>query len=114
MAYVADLHIHSRFSRACSPQLNVPNLAEWAKLKGIDLLGTSDFLHPLWFAELKSQLKDDGSGFFRLKDDQPLAGSNLPAGRQGIRFVLSVEVSSIYSHKGRVRRVHNIILMPSF
>lgn len=101
MAYVADLHIHSRFSRACSQQLNVPNLAEWAKLKGINLLGTGDFLHPLWFAELKSQLKDDGSGF-------------LVHGASDIRFVLSVEVASIYSHKGRVRRVHNLILLPSF
>ncbi len=101
MAYVADLHIHSRFSRACSQQLNVPNLAEWAKLKGINLLGTSDFLHPLWFAELKSQLKEDDSGF-------------LVHSASGIRFVLSVEISSIYSHKGRVRRVHNLIFLPSF
>ncbi len=107
MAYVADLHIHSRFSRACSPQLNIPNLAEWAKLKGIDLLGTGDFLHPLWFAELKSQLKEDGSGFFRPKDDQPLAGSE-------VKFVLTVEIASIYSHKGRVRRVHNLVFMPDF
>lgn len=102
MAYVADLHIHSRFSRACSQQLNVPNLIAWAKLKGIDLLGTSDFLHPLWFAELKSQLKEDGSGFLSYEKD--------PA----VKFVLSVEVASIYSHKGAVRRIHNLIILPSF
>lgn len=105
MAYVADLHIHSRFSRACSQQLNVPNLVEWAKLKGIDVLGTGDSLHPLWFAELKSQLKDDGSGFMSCQGDQ---------GNQGVRFVLTVEVASIYSHKGAVRRVHNLIILPSF
>lgn len=104
MAYIADLHIHSRFSRACSPQLNIPNLVEWAKYKGINLLGTGDFLHPLWFAELKSQLKEDGSGFLYQ------AGG----GNQGVKFVLSVEVSSIYFHKGKVRRVHNLILLPSF
>ena len=56
MAYVADLHIHSRFSRACSPQLNIPNLLEWAKYKGIDMMGTGDCLHPLWQAELKKDL----------------------------------------------------------
>ena len=102
MAYVADLHIHSRFSRACSQQLNIPNLVMWAKLKGIDLLGTGDFLHPLWFAELKSQLKDDGSGFLIYGKD--------PA----VKFILSVEVASIYSHKGAVRRIHNVIILPSF
>ena len=99
--YVADLHIHSRFSRACSPQLNIPNLVEWAKLKGINLLGTGDFLHPLWLTELKANLKEDGSGLMIYQD-------------QSVKFVLSVEVSSIYSHKGRVRRVHNLVLLPSF
>lgn len=101
MAYVADLHIHSRFSRACSQKLNIPNLVEWAKLKGIDVLGTSDFLHPVWFAELKSQLTEDGSGF-------------LSYGSSDVKFVLTVEVASIYSHKGAVRRVHNLIFLPSF
>lgn len=107
MAYVADLHIHSRFSRACSPQLNIPNLVEWAKLKGIDLLGTGDCLHPLWFAELKNQLKEDGSGFL-------YHGDQGNGGDQGVKFVLSVEISSIYSHKGAVRRVHNLVFLPSF
>ncbi|MBI2019692.1 DNA helicase UvrD [Candidatus Daviesbacteria bacterium] len=102
MAYVADLHIHSRFSRACSQQLNVPNLVSWAKMKGINLLGTGDFLHPLWFAELKSQLKEDGSGFLIYEKDP------------SVKFILTVEVASIYSHKGAVRRVHNLIMLPSF
>lgn len=101
MAYIADLHIHSRFSRACSQQLNVPNLAAWAKTKGINVMGTGDFLHPLWFAELKSQLKDDGSGFMTHNSSD-------------VKFVLTVEVASIYSHKGAVRRIHNLIFMPSF
>lgn len=100
--YVADLHIHSRFSRACSPQLNIPNLVEWAKLKGLDLLGTGDFLHPLWLTELKANLKEDGSGFLSFDS------------AQDIKFVLSVEISSIYSHKGKVRRVHNLVLLPGF
>lgn len=98
MSYIADLHIHSRFSRACSPQLTIPNLAEAAKLKGISLLGTGDFLHPLWFAELKKDLKESGNGLYE---------------HSGVKFVLTVEISSIYSHKGVVRRVHNIIMLPS-
>lgn len=101
MAYVADLHIHSRFSRACSQQLNIPNLVEWAKYKGIELLGTGDFLHPLWFAELKNQLKEDGSGF--LTHD----GSD-------IKFVLTVEIATMYSHKGKGRRLHNLVFLPDF
>ncbi|MBI2039547.1 DNA helicase UvrD [Candidatus Microgenomates bacterium] len=111
MAYVADLHIHSRFSRACSQQLNIPHLVEWAKLKGINVLGTGDFLHPLWLTELKSQLKEDGSGFLN-----PASGE----ARQGrhddsdIKFVLTVEIASMYSDKGRGRRVHNLVFMPDF
>ncbi len=102
MGYVADLHIHSRYSRACSPQLNVPNLVEWGKLKGIDVLGTGDCLHPLWFTELKSQLKENETGFLSYDKD--------PA----VKFVLTVEVASIYSHKGAVRRIHNVIMLSSF
>lgn len=105
MAYVADLHIHSRFSRACSLQLNIPNLVEWGKLKGITLLGTGDFLHPLWLTELKSQLTEDGSGFLKGKGESVKG--------QEIRFVLTVEVASIYSHNGKGRRIHNLIFMPS-
>lgn len=101
MAYIADLHIHSRYSRACSPQLNIPNLATWAKYKGINLLGTGDFLHPLWLAELKSQLKEDGSGF-------------LTHNGSDVKFVLTVEIASIYSQKGKGRRIHNLVFMPDF
>lgn len=101
MAFVADLHIHSRFSRACSQQLNVPNLVEWAKLKGINLLGTGDCLHPLWLAELKSQLKENGSGFLSHQNSD-------------IKFLLTVEVASIYTHKGSGKRIHNLVFLPSF
>ncbi|TSC88072.1 MAG: Mja hyp1 intein [Microgenomates group bacterium Gr01-1014_7] len=106
MAYVADLHIHSRFSRACSQQLNIPNLVEWAKLKGINLLGTGDFLHPLWLTELKHQLKEDGSGFLKGKAESVKG--------EEVRFVLTVEIASMYSHGGRGRRIHNLVFMPGF
>lgn len=98
MSYVADLHIHSRFSRACSPQLTIPNLAQAAKLKGISLLGTGDFLHPLWFAELKRDLKEVGNGFLE---------------HNRTTFALTCEVSLIYSHLGKVRRIHLVIMLPS-
>ena len=100
MSYVADLHTHSRFARACSPALNIPNLSSWGKTKGINLLGTGDFLHPLWLAELKKDLIEDGSGFLSYP------GSDT-------KFVLSVELASIYTEKGKGRKVHNVIIMPS-
>lgn len=98
MPYVADLHIHSRFSRACSPQLTIPNLAKWAKYKGIDLLGTGDFLHPLWLSEIKQHLKPQPSGLHEL---------------DGTKFLLTTEVACIYSHNGRVRRIHILIFLPN-
>ncbi len=101
MAYIADLHIHSRFSRACSQQLNIPNLVEWAKMKGIDVLGTGDFLHPLWFSELKINLTENGSGFLTHKSSD-------------IKFVLTVEIATMYSDKGKGRRLHNLIFLPDF
>lgn len=106
MPYVADLHIHSRFSRACSDQLTIPNLAKWANLKGVDLLGTGDFLHPMWLTEIKHYLQDRGDGIFTLKssDDSTKAA----------KFILTTEVSCIYSQGGKLRRIHTLIFLPSF
>jgi uncharacterized protein (TIGR00375 family) len=100
MKIIADLHLHSKYSRATSTQLSVPNLIKYAKIKGLSLLGTGDCLHPLWLQELKSQLTEDGTGVLKDKD--------------GFGFMLSGEVSSIYSQGGKARRVHNIILLKSF
>ncbi|OGE24323.1 hypothetical protein A2688_00065, partial [Candidatus Daviesbacteria bacterium RIFCSPHIGHO2_01_FULL_38_8] len=93
------LHIHSRFSRACSQEINIPNLSKWAKFKGIDLIGTGDFLHPMWFAELKKYLKEGASGIHDF---------------EGTKFLLTNEISCIYSDKGKTRRIHIVVLMPSF
>lgn len=98
MAYVADLHIHSRFSRACSPQINVTNLAKWARFKGIDLVGTGDFLHPLWRNELKANLKDRGDGLYEF---------------DGIKFLLTCEIACIYTDKGKSRRIHIVVCLPT-
>ncbi|MEA2036662.1 MAG: endonuclease Q family protein [Nanoarchaeota archaeon] len=99
MKIISDLHIHSRFSRATSKALNIENLEKYAKIKGINLLGTGDFTHPEWIKELKSELTDDGSGILKTK--------------QGFPFILQTEVSLIYTQDGKGRRVHNVVLAPS-
>jgi uncharacterized protein (TIGR00375 family) len=99
MEFVADLHIHSKYSRATSRDMDVVNIAAWAKLKGIALMGTGDFTHHLWLEELKSKLEPTGKGLFV---------------HQGIHFILSAEISCIYSKNNRTYRIHNLILAPSF
>lgn len=110
MRVISDLHIHSRYSRACSPELVPANLDQWAKIKGINLLGTGDFTHPQWLAELKAALEPAEEGLYKIKY-QISNGKN--EGSQ-VRFVLTAEVSCIYSQGGKLRRVHFVLLLPSF
>ncbi|QGY40160.1 AAA family ATPase [Pseudodesulfovibrio cashew] len=113
--FTADLHIHSRFSRATSKNLTIRNLAAWAAIKGLNVLGTGDFTHPEWLAEIEEQLEDNGSGLFVLRDDTglereiPTYDGPVP-GRT--RFMLQTEISSIYKRGGKVRKVHNLVFMP--
>src|ERR1700712_4439479 len=106
--YVADLHIHSRFSRACSRDLTLPNLAWWARRKGIALLGTGDFTHPAWSDHLRESLGQAEDGLFRLAPTmerdviQRLPGSLQSA--PPVRFMLSVEISTIYKRDDRTRK----------
>ena len=112
--YVADLHIHSRFSRACSRDLTLPNLAWWARRKGIALLGTGDFTHPAWFDHLRESLVEDGPGLYRYVDE-PEVTKRLPGSLQAsatAKFLLSVEISTIYKRDDRTRKVHHLIYMP--
>ena len=67
MTFVADLHLHSKYSRAVSPQMILPEMARWAKIKGLDIISASDFTHPLWFRELKNQLEETSEGLYKLK-----------------------------------------------
>lgn len=97
---ISDLHIHSRFSRACSKEITLDNLAKWGKIKGLDLLGTGDFTHPKWFEEIKAELKENEKGFYIHK-------------KTGFLFVLSGEISLIYSQGGKSRKVHLVLLIPS-
>lgn len=114
--FIADLHVHSRFSRATSKNLTPRNLAAWASVKGIQLLATGDFTHPGWLEMISDQLKSVENGFFRLKDQSGL-GQELPwfsgtGGAEDIRFVLCTEISSIYKKGGKVRKIHNLVFMP--
>ncbi|MBU1026405.1 MAG: endonuclease Q family protein, partial [Candidatus Margulisbacteria bacterium] len=99
MKFIADLHIHSKYSRATSGQMELEGLAKWAKLKGIDLVASGDFTHPAWSAELKKKLKPAEEGLYEF---------------DGVKFILNVEISSIYKKNGKVRKIHNLVFAPSF
>lgn len=110
MRYIADLHIHSRFSRATSKEMALENIERWAQLKGIDIVGTGDFTHPFWFREIKEKLAPAESGLFRLRSAS--TGYVPLSCKRPIRFLLSAEISSIYSKNGRLRKIHNLVLVP--
>lgn len=114
MKFIADLHIHSYLSRATAKNLNLENINLWAQLKGITVVGTGDFTHPKWFSEIRDKLEPAEEGLFKIKEEfsEPFS-SQIPACCRGpVRFVLSVEISSIYKKNGRVRKIHNIIFAP--
>lgn len=104
MNKILDLHIHSKYSRACSKQLTIRNIAEFCQKKGVDIIATGDFTHPAWFREIKTELEEDkGSGLYKLKQDDT----------NPVRFILSTEVALIYKDKGEVRRIHLMIQAPN-
>jgi uncharacterized protein (TIGR00375 family) len=111
MKFIADLHIHSHFSRATSKTLTPEYLDYHAGLKGIKIVGTGDFTHPGWLAELKEKTEPDGNGLFKLKKEYRLAS---PFGNNETRFLLTAEISNIYKRVGKVRKVHNVVLAPGF
>jgi len=118
MKFVADLHIHSKYSRATSRDMVLETLAPWAKVKGIGLLATGDFTHPEWLFLMKEKLEPMGNGFLKLKggttviDGPPFRG--LPVMGRPVAFILSSELSFIYSKGGKVRKVHLMVLAPDF
>ncbi len=115
MSFYADLHIHSKFSRATSRDCDLEHLAYWARRKGITILATGDFTHPGWFAELKEKLVPAEPGLFRLRDDLQTEVDRQTAGLPAtpVRFILEVEISTIYKRAGRTRKVHHLIYAPS-
>ena len=96
--FVADFHVHSRYSRACSKELSVQELAKWAKIKGIGVLGTGDFTHPLWLQELNETLRATGNGLFEY---------------QGTRFILTSEVNTLFYKGGKAHQIHHVLFAPS-
>ncbi|MDJ0764087.1 MAG: UvrD-helicase domain-containing protein [Myxococcota bacterium] len=115
MHIIADLHVHSRFSRATAKSLDFVSLHRAALLKGIHLIGTGDFTHPGWMGEIEEQLIPAEQGLFRLRPDLVAAAEDgVPAACSGeVRFVLQVEISNIYKKDGRTRKNHNLIFVPS-
>ena len=112
MKMIGDLHIHSRFSMATSREGTPENLDFWARKKGISLIGTGDFTHPVWREELKERLVTEGNGLYHLRDEYVKEESRKFPGK-GTHFVVSGEISSIYKKNGKTRKVHNVILLPS-
>jgi len=103
MKQVLDLHIHSKYSRACSPKLTLENIAKTCEVKGVDIISTGDFTHPLWFKEIDSKLEEiNNSGLYKLKN------SDLKT-----KFILGTEVSLVYKDKGKTRRIHLVLHAPN-
>ena len=109
--FIADLHIHSKYARATSRESDIPHLELWARRKGITLVGTGDFTHPAWRDEMREFLEPCGGGLYAVKDKykiEPDFNSSFE-----VRFILSAEISCIYKRADKVRKVHNVILLPS-
>jgi uncharacterized protein (TIGR00375 family) len=117
MKFVADLHIHSKFSRATARDMTLDTLAYWAKIKGVSLLATGDFTHPEWFFLCKQKLEPAGNGFYKLKKpilpESEYLGS-ITFSQDEVSFILSAEISFIYSKQGKVRKIHLLVLAPNF
>lgn len=103
MEFFADFHLHSKYSRASSSQMDLENLERWAEIKGISVLGTGDFTHPEWLKELKEKLEPVEAGLFKLKNSN-----------SKIHFILTSEVSCVYFKKGKLKKIHIILFSPSF
>lgn len=109
--FYADLHIHSKFSRATSKDMSLETIEQWAQLKGIKLIGTGDFTHPQWLKEIELKLHEEGNGLLTLKKEYRL---DVPDScKEEIFFILSTEISCIYQKNGKLRKVHLVILSPS-
>ncbi|MCF7853910.1 MAG: endonuclease Q family protein [Candidatus Pacebacteria bacterium] len=114
MSFIADLHIHSHFSRATSRDCTLEGLYRWAQLKGVTVVGTGDCTHPDWFAELRETLTPCGNGLYKMKNDTAkIVDATIPESCRGpVYFMITGEISSIYKRDNQVRKVHSIILLP--
>jgi uncharacterized protein (TIGR00375 family) len=109
--FYADLHIHSKFSRATSKDMNLETIEQWAQIKGIKLIGTGDFTHPEWLKEIEKKLNEEGNGLFTLKKQYKL---DVPEScKDEVFFILSSEISCIYQKNGKLRKIHLVVLSPA-
>ena len=111
MNFVADLHLHSKYSRAVSQEMVLSQMAKWANIKGIDILSASDFTHPLWLREIKSQLEEASEGLYALKSSA--SAKALADKQKKPLFLLSTEISSIFKQGDKLRRIHNLVFTPN-
>src|SRR5262245_113492 len=115
MKIVADVHLHSHYSRATSKDLNFEHLSKWAQLKGVTVVGSGDIAHPGWLKEMKEKLEPAEEGLFRLKEEYagPIQETVFAACQTPVRFMLAGEISNIYKKHGKTRKIHNVIFAPS-
>jgi len=113
MRFIADFHVHSHYSRATSKDMCPEGIWKWAQLKGVRVIGTGDFTHPKWLKELDEKLEPGGDGLFTLRKEYQ-TGDVPVSCRTDVRFILSAEISCIYSKNGKTRKIHSIILAPDF
>jgi uncharacterized protein (TIGR00375 family) len=113
MRFIADLHIHSKYSRATSKEMSPESIWKWAQIKGISVIGTGDFTHPKWFKELNEKLESSGNGLFMLRKD--FMTNDIPDScKADVFFMLTAEISCIYSKNGKTRKIHSILFVPDF
>ena len=114
MEFVADLHLHSKYSRAVSQNMTLPIMAAYAAQKGLDILTVADWTHPLWFKEITTQLEEAGEGVYALKSETASNAANANSNdRNKTLFILSTEISSIYKQGDKLRRIHNLVFVPN-
>ncbi|OGH24512.1 MAG: hypothetical protein A3B47_01495 [Candidatus Levybacteria bacterium RIFCSPLOWO2_01_FULL_39_24] len=110
MEFIADLHLHSKYSRAVSQQMVLPEMAKWGAKKGINLLTTGDWTHPLWLRSIKGELEEAGEGVYKLKSQISNLKSQIS---NDVRFILTTEIASVYKQGEKLRRIHNLVFAPN-
>ncbi len=114
MQQIADLHIHSKYSRGCSPLLDLPHIDRFCRVKGVDIVATGDFTYPAYFEDIKNQLEEIGnSGLYKLKEEFKVSGDGFKNLKGETKFILSTELALVYKKFDKCRRLHLVILAPS-
>jgi len=114
---VLDLHLHSKYSRAVSPKMNLQNMYLWGRKKGLNILSVTDFTHPLWFREARESLEEISEGVYKLKNEEGVKAAHPEFFKNdflGPYFILSTEISAFYTENNRGHRIHNLAFAPNF